>query len=209
MRALSDLPTVFPQALSTLLATVCPLRSVKYPRIIRLLYIHKKRRNRCHESEKLMSHVGLFHSFSSIKRTPRTIRKKQKESYQFRLFFFFGLILRFFVVFFVCSCLFLFLLLGSRRHVEIYSVWGSRRLLGFPPQSFTSVPCQVEPSWTFPLGMRNSSASCIMKLHKNHFQKFFFWNDRNADSVGEVFITLLYCKKQYRVHHFFFFFNEM
>ena len=65
MRALSDLPTVFPQALSTLLATVCPLRSVKHPRIIRLLYIHKKRRNRCHESEKLMSHVGLFHSFSS------------------------------------------------------------------------------------------------------------------------------------------------
>lgn len=42
MRALSDLPTVFPQALSTLLATVCPLRSVKHPRIIRLLYIHKK-----------------------------------------------------------------------------------------------------------------------------------------------------------------------
>lgn len=65
MRALSDLPTVFPQALSTLLATVCPLRSVKHPRIIRLLYIHKKRRNRCHESEKLMSHVGFFHSFSS------------------------------------------------------------------------------------------------------------------------------------------------
>ena len=114
-----------------------------------------------------------FFSFIFLKRTPRTIRKKQKESYQFRLFFFFGLILRFFVVFFVCSCLFLFLLLGSRRHVEIYSVWGSRRLLGFPPQSFTSVPCQVEPSWTFPLGMRNSSASCMMKLHKNHFQNFF------------------------------------
>lgn len=171
MRALSDLPTVFPQALSTLLATVCPLRSVKHPRIIRLLYIHKKEEIDVTSQKSWWVTLVFFIHFPQ--KNPKNNQKKQKESYQFRLFFFFGLILRFFVVFFVCSCLFLFLLLGSRRHVEIYSVWGSRRLLGFPPQSFTSVPCQVEPSWTFPLGMRNSSASCIMKLHKNHFQKFF------------------------------------
>ena len=174
MRALSDLPTVFPQALSTLLATVCPLRSVKHPRIIRLFYIHKKRRNRCHESEKLMSHVGLFHSFSS--KEPQEQSEKQKESYQFRLFFFFGLILRFFVVFFVCTCLFLFLLLGSRRHVEIYGVWGSRRLLGFPPQSFISVPCQVEPSWTFPLSTWGEKffRELYNEITQKSFSKIFF-----------------------------------
>lgn len=39
------------------------------------------------------------------------------DSYQFRFFFLFSVIFRYWLFFLVCSCLFLFLLLGNRRHV--------------------------------------------------------------------------------------------